>query len=118
MAPFVSILHSMQKNGIQRETVYFFGGNTTRDLCLAEQMKGFSDALPNFTFVPVVSRPEEGSGWNGETGLVTEAVKRRFKDLSGYEGYLCGSPGMIDASIKVFMSLGMPQDKIYYDKFA
>jgi Na+-transporting NADH:ubiquinone oxidoreductase subunit F len=118
MAPFVSILHSMQKNGIQRETVYFFGGNTTRDLCLAEQMKGFSDALPNFTFVPVVSRPEEGSGWNGETGLVTEAVKRRFKDLSGYEGYLCGSPGMIDASIKVFLSLGMPQDKIYYDKFA
>jgi Na+-transporting NADH:ubiquinone oxidoreductase subunit F len=118
MAPFVSILHFMQKNGIQREAVYFFGGNTTRDLCLSEQMKGFADALPHFSFVPVVARPEEGSGWSGETGLVTEAVKRRFRDLSGYEGYLCGSPGMIDAAANVFTSLGMPEDKIYFDKFA
>lgn len=118
MAPFVSILHFMQKTNNLREAVYFFGGNTIRDLCLAEQMKGFEKALPNFTFVPVVSRPEEGDGWEGETGLVTEAVKRRFKVLSGYEGYLCGSPGMIDAAAKVFTSLGMPEDKIYYDKFA
>jgi len=118
MAPFVSLLHRMRNEGIQREAVYFFGGNTTRDLCLDEQMKEFAEALPNFTFLPVVSRPEEESGWTGETGLVTEAVKRRYKDLSGLEGYLCGSPGMIDAAIKVFIELGMPQDKIYYDKFA
>jgi len=118
MAPFVSILHTMQNTGSNRQAVYFYGGNTTRDLCLAEQMKGFGAALPNFTFLPVVSRPEEGSGWTGETGLVTEAVKRRYKELSGHEGYLCGSPGMIDAAIKVFIELGMPQDKIYYDKFA
>lgn len=118
MAPFVSILHSMQKAGSKREAVYFYGGNTTRDLCLDEQMKGFEAAIPTFTFVPVVARPEEGSHWAGETGLVTEAVKRRYEDLSGHEGYLCGSPGMIDAASKVFMSLGMPEDKIYYDKFA
>ena len=118
MAPFVSILHFMQKTGSPREAVYFFGGNTKRDLCLVEQMKGFAEALPNFTFVPVVSRPEEGSGWDGETGLVTEAVKKRYTDLSGHEGYLCGSPGMIDAAAKVFVSRGMPEEKIYYDKFA
>lgn len=118
MAPFVSILHFMQKNGIQREAVYFFGGNTMRDLCLDEQMKDFEKALPNFSFVPVVARPEEGGGWDGEAGLVTEAVQRRFKDLGGHEGYLCGSPGMIDAAAKVFTTLRMPEDKIYYDKFA
>jgi Na+-transporting NADH:ubiquinone oxidoreductase subunit F len=118
MAPFVSILHLMQKTGNTRQAVYFFGGNTMRDLCLDDQMKDFEKALPNFTFVPVVSRPEEGSGWSGETGLVTEAVKRRYTDLSSHEGYLCGSPGMIDAAAKVFTSLGMPENKIYYDKFA
>ena len=118
MAPFVSILHAMQNTGSQRKAVYFYGGNTTRDLCLAEQMKAFGAALPNFTFVPVVARPEEGSGWAGETGLVTEAVRRRYKTLSDCEGYLCGSPGMIDAAVKVFVELGMPKDKIYFDKFA
>ena len=118
MAPFVSILHQMKHNRDQREAVYFFGGNTVRDLCLVEQMKAFEKALPNFTFVPVVARPEEDGHWDGETGLVTDAVKRKYKDLGGYEGYLCGSPGMIDAAIKVFTSLGMPDEKIYYDKFA
>lgn len=118
MAPFVSILHDMQNNKSKRKAKYFFGGNTVKDLCLDEQMKVFEEALEGFEFVPVVARPEEGGNWNGETGLVTEAVQRNFNDLGEYEGYLCGSPGMIDAAIKVFVELGMPEEKVYYDKFA
>ena len=85
---------------------------------MAEEMKAFEDELEGFEFIPVVADPEEGNGWQGETGLVTEAVKRNYSDLSQHEGYLCGSPGMIDASIKVFKELGMTEDKVYYDKFA
>lgn len=118
IAPFVSILAQMKHQRINRPTTFFFGGNTTKDLCLLDQMKAYEQALPNFKFVPVVARPEADSGWRGETGLVTQAVDRAFNDLSGYEGYLCGSPGMIDASIKVLVGKGMSADRIYYDKFA
>ena len=118
MAPFVSILHYMQNNKSNRQAKYFFGGNTTKDICMTDEMKAFEEALEGFEFIPVVAGPEEGSNWSGETGLVTESVQRQFKDLSGHEGYLCGSPGMIDAAAKVFTTLGMPEDKIYYDKFA
>ena len=118
MAPFVSILSQMRNSGSKRKVKYFFGGNTTRDLCMADEMKTFEDALDGFEFVPVVANPEEGSGWTGQVGLVTEAVQRTYSDLSGHEGYLCGSPGMIDAAAKVFTGMGMSEDKIYYDKFA
>jgi len=118
MAPFVSILHSMCNTGNTRKAVYFFGGNTVRDLCLDEQMRQFERRLPNFRFVPVVARPDPADGWTGETGLVTQAVERNVENLSEYEGYLCGSPGMIDASIKVLTGLGMREERIYYDKFA
>ena len=118
MAPFVSILHTMRNTGSTRRAVYFFGGNTVRDLCLDGQMAEFEKALPAFKFVPVVARPEPENGWKGQTGLVTEAVRKELQDLSEYEGYLCGSPGMIDASIKVFTALGLPESKVYYDKFA
>lgn len=118
MAPFVSILHAMRNSRSTRPVHYFFGANTVRDLCLQEQMKEFERDLAHFSFIPVVAKPEEGDNWNGQTGLVTEAVRKSFNDLSDYEGYLCGSPGMIDASIKVLTELGMPADKIYYDKFA
>ncbi|MEN8126285.1 MAG: FAD-binding oxidoreductase [Planctomycetota bacterium] len=118
MAPFVSILSHMRNIGSKRQAKYFFGGNTTGDLCMAGVMKAFEDALEGFEFVPVVTNPEEDSGWTGQVGLVTEAVCRTYSDLSGHEGYLCGSPGMINAAVKVFTDLGMPGGKIYYDKFA
>ena len=118
MAPFVSILSHMRNIGSKRQAKYFFGGNTTKDLCMDEAMTEFENALEGFEFIPVVANPEEGSGWTGQTGLVTEAVQRSYKDLIGHEGYLCGSPGMIDAAAKVFTSMGMDEDKIYYDKFA
>jgi Na+-transporting NADH:ubiquinone oxidoreductase subunit F len=118
MAPFVSILSRMRNVNSKRKVKYFFGGNTVKDLCMADEMKAFEEALEGFEFIPVVGNPEEGDNWDGETGLVTEAVQRNYDDLSGHEGYLCGSPGMIDAAIKVFVSMGMPQEKVYYDKFA
>ena len=118
MAPFVSILSQMRNTDSKRKAKYFYGGNTTKDLCMAEEMKAFEEALEGFEFIPVVANPEEGNGWDGETGLVTEAVQRNYDDLSEHEGYLCGSPGMIDAAVKVFKELGMTEDKVYYDKFA
>jgi Na+-transporting NADH:ubiquinone oxidoreductase subunit F len=118
MAPFVSILHQMRNTASTRKAEYFFGGNGIRDLYLHEQMAEFEKGLSAFKYVPVVYKPSPDENWQGQTGLVTDAVKKNFTDLSGYEGYLCGSPGMIDASIKVLISLGMPENKIYYDKFS
>jgi Na+-transporting NADH:ubiquinone oxidoreductase subunit F len=117
MAPFVSILHQMKNTGSKRKAVYFFGGNTVQDLYLTQAMREFETPLSNFRFIPVVASPSPQDNWQGQTGLVTDAVRRSYTDLSDYEGYLCGSPGMIDAAMKVLLELGIPQDKIYYDKF-
>ena len=48
----------------------------------------------------------------------TEVLDRHFQKLDHHEAYLCGSPGMIDASIKVFKAKGLPDELIFYDKFA
>jgi Na+-transporting NADH:ubiquinone oxidoreductase subunit F len=86
---------------------------------MGELMKEFEEGVANFRYVPVVAGPGENEKWDGETGLVTEAVDRNTDDASKCEAYLCGSPGMIDASIKVLVNgLGMDENKIYYDKFA
>ena len=115
IAPFVSILYFMRNHSVKRKTEFFFGANTENDLCLAEQMKQFENDLADFKFIPVVAQPQDG--WTGQTGLVTEAIKRHYSNLGGYEGYLCGSPGMIDAAAKVLEELKMPEEKIFYDKF-
>jgi Na+-transporting NADH:ubiquinone oxidoreductase subunit F len=117
MAPFVSILHHMANTRSDRKATLFFGGNRSKDLYLLDEMWRFEARLPGFRFVPVVARDGDESGWTGQTGLVTEAIQRTYSDLTGHEGYLCGPPGMIDASLGVLSRLRIPQDKIYYDKF-
>lgn len=118
MAPMKSLLHQMVDEGIDRKCTYFFGANRPHELFYGDLMKEFEAKLPNFKYVPVISRPTEEDNWSGETGLVTEAVARAFPDTSAHEAYLCGSPGMIDASAVVLIKGGMASEKIFYDKFA
>jgi len=118
MAPIRCILFHMRNTGNKRKAIYFFGANKVKEMFMVDEMRQFEADLPDFRFVPVIATPEEGGTWDGETGLVTQAVQRNFQDASEYESYLCGSPGMIDASIKVLMELGLNESNIYYDKFA
>lgn len=118
MAPIHSMLHEMVRTGSDRQATYYFGVNTLRDLFFVEEMKAFEAKLPGFRFVPVLAMPEENNGWKGEIGLVTEALDRNLDHAEPYEAYLCGSPGMIDASVKVLIGHGVPAEKIFYDKFS
>lgn len=118
LAPIQSMLHHLKNTGSRRKTIFFFGVNTLQDLYHLDQMQEFESRLPDFQFVPVVARPEESGHWTGKRGLVTEALSESLQDASGFEAYLCGSPGMIDASIAVLKELGMKEEKIYYDKFS
>ena len=49
-------------------------------------------------------------------GLVAGEDKD-VEDCSNKEAYLCGSEGLIEASIKMLKDKGMSEDRIFYDKF-
>jgi Na+-transporting NADH:ubiquinone oxidoreductase subunit F len=117
MAPIKCMLHYMKNTENKRKAVYFFGANKVKELCLTDLMSDFESNLNDFKFVPVVASQEEDENWNGQQGLVTEAVEKNLKDAEKHEAYLCGSPGMIDAAIEVLIKLGMPEKAIFYDKF-
>lgn len=117
MAPIKSILLDMAERGIDRKTSYFFGARTKRDLFLLDEMKELESQMKDFTFVPALSEPQPEDNWDGEVGLITDVVGRMVTDGPNSEAYLCGSPGMIDACIRVLHELGVSDENIYYDKF-
>ena len=102
----------------RRRTRYFFGARAVRDLFCVERLREFERDLPDFRFIPALSEPQPGDDWKGETGLITDVVGRHYTDCADKEAYLCGSPGMIDACIKVLAPRGLPGDRIFFDKFA
>ncbi len=117
-APIKSMVEYLHKHGSKRRMVYFFGARTTKDLYLTEHFREFEKKLPDFTYVPVLSQPEEGANWDGRTGYVIPYLKEFLRDSKTTEAYLCGSPGMIGAVTKELKNLGITEDRTFYDSFA
>jgi len=118
MAPIKSILLDMAEKKSTRKATYFFGARTGKDLFLIEEMRELEKQMENFTFIPALSEPTPEDNWTGETGLITEVVRRLAGDAANSEAYLCGSPGMIDACIHVLHDIGVPEESVYFDKFS
>ncbi len=124
MAPFKSILHHMQETGAWpgKDIWYFFGARTAKDMFYLDEMRALAAIWPRFHFVAALSEPGPGERWEGDTGLITDVLDRYIREKidpsPGFEGYLCGSPGMINACMAVMRKNNVGEDKIYFDKFA
>jgi propane monooxygenase reductase subunit len=73
--------------------------------------------LPNFTYVPALSEPDDADGWDGEVGLITDVLRRRETSLAGADAYVCGPPPMVEAAMDLLPALGVADKRIFYDKF-
>ena len=117
LAPIRSIILDMIDRGISnRKTTFFFGAVSQRDLYYVEEFKVIEKSHPWFRFVPALSKDDSEHPY--EKGIITDVVARNYDSMKELEAYLCGSPGMIDACRKVLSSKGMPEDRIYFDKFS
>jgi Na+-transporting NADH:ubiquinone oxidoreductase subunit F len=117
MAPFWSIIRHMAEHDIQRKCTYLFGALSKQDLFLVDELREMEDKLPNFTFIPALSKPAPEDDWDGETGLITEVAEKHIPDGSEAEAYLCGSGGMINAACEVLEKKGITADRRFYDSF-
>ncbi|GAA3565572.1 2Fe-2S iron-sulfur cluster binding domain-containing protein [Amycolatopsis ultiminotia] len=116
MSPILALLRQMAESGNEREAVYYYGARTERDLFHLEEMARLARQLPGFRFVPCLSQ-DAPAGWAGEAGLVTEVLERCEPALAECDVYLCGPPPMVDAALPLLENLGVPGDRVFYDKF-
>jgi propane monooxygenase reductase subunit len=117
MAPILSLLRSMSERGLQRKATFYYGARGQRDLCFDDELRALEQSLPGFRYIPALSEPAEGDEWSGEVGLITDVVRRHEKDLAKAHAYVCGPPPMVEAAIPLLGLLGVPEKRIYYDKF-
>jgi propane monooxygenase reductase subunit len=117
MAPILSLLRSMAERGIQRKVTYYYGARRRRDLCFEAELRALEEKMPNFRYVPALSEPTGDDAWDGEVGFVTDVVKRYESDLGNAHAYVCGPPPMVEAAMPMLTGLGVPEKRIYYDKF-
>jgi propane monooxygenase reductase subunit len=117
LAPILSLLRSMGERTIGRPAVYYYGARQRADLCFEDELHDLEKELPDFRYVPALSEPGPDEDWNGETGLITDVMRRHEDDLSGAHAYVCGPPPMVEAALVTLAKLGVEEKRIYYDKF-
>jgi xylene monooxygenase electron transfer component len=123
MAPIKALLESAQNSDTERDVLFLFGARTQKDLyCedVMEELKG--NWKGKFEFVPVLSEESQDSGWQGASGMVTDYLQQAYidtgkVDMSISQGYLCGPPPMVDATVAMLGAAGMAKEDIHFDKF-
>ncbi len=98
-----------------REISLYFSAREARDLYQVDQFNGLAERYANFTFVPVVTRPngEQGERAKDVFGFLTE----RFQSLQGHKIYTCGSPGLVAACQKFSAEMGVGGKDCHADPF-
>jgi NAD(P)H-flavin reductase/ferredoxin len=116
MAPIISMLTDLAEKGNARPVIFFFGARRAKDLYFQDRIKALKSAMPVLETVFALSE-EQSAECEGEIGLVTEVLARRMPSLKGYDAYLCGPPGMIEAAVPLILERGVRERNIYLDAF-
>lgn len=102
--------------------MFWWAVRERRDLYLESLAREWAETHPNFTFHAVSETPL-GENFaaprvHAHLGRIDEALAATLSDVSGYDVYLSGSPGMVYACIDSLAPLGLDPAHVRSDVFA
>jgi ferredoxin-NADP reductase len=115
ITPYRSMISALFEAGqTQRPMTLFWGLRNVKDLFWQDEFQRLAQQYPSFHFHPVISRPEVE--WPLCVGRVTDCLT--IHQLPADADYLlCGNASMIqDATLKL-EQLGVPKDRLHFEKF-
>jgi len=105
LAPYMSMLRTRLSGGSKRRVAVLVGARHSWDIGYQAELRTMQRLVPEFTFLPIVSRPaEEPTPWSGATGHVQSLwTGGALEEAWGFRPtaadthvFLCGSPAMIE----------------------
>jgi ferredoxin--NADP+ reductase len=117
LAPFMSMIRTLNARGQGRDIVLVHGVSREADLAWREELERTA-AQPSSSlhYVPTVSRPQECPDWKGLTGRAEDVLAGQL-DRYGLGPanttiYACGHPQMIETVTTLAMARGFPKEQI------
>jgi len=110
IAPFRPMIH--QALSENKEVLLLYSFKIPSDFIYSKELEGIDN--PKFKMIATLT-VDEFPNWKGERGRIQTFLEKYFKQ--GYTVYICGPPGMVDATDKKLVKLGQPHENIYLDKW-
>jgi len=114
IAPFRSMMHYISEHNLPHKNVYLiFGCRKKCNLLYYEEMRNLAEAVPNFHYLPTLSREE----WEGKKGYVHAIYEELAAHKPPAEFMLCGWKNMIDEAKQRIQAMGYDRKAIHQELY-
>lgn len=114
VAPFLSMLRSMNGKAQNQPTTLLIGARTPGHLFALDELKAIREALPH---VQVRLAVEQDANPECHHGYATDLITGLCLDPAT-RVYLCGPPPMVEAGRKAAEAAGLPRQDVLCERFA
>ncbi len=115
LAPLYGILRDALRHGHRGPIHLFHGALHTGGLYLVDELRRLAGLHEHVEYTPAVLNGERSDAM--EVGSIDQVVLNRFPKLSGWRGYVCGDPTLVQMLKKKLFLCGMASRDIYADAF-
>lgn len=113
LAPIKALIQELTRYNRTRWVHLFFGARNREDLYDLPELNRMAARYPWLSVVPAVS---EDPSYAGEQGTVGDVVAR-YGPWDEHDFFVCGSAGMVKATLRRLAELHVPSIRIKYDTF-
>lgn len=116
LAPVLSMVRRMHEWEEPQKCVIYFGVNTEEEVFFLQELEKLAEDMKTLELRICVWKYTDD--WHGEKGSVVDILRRDLTETGAKPDlYLCGPPGMVDATFAVCEEVGISKDHIYLEKF-
>jgi predicted ferric reductase len=108
IAPIRALLEELP-----RGTIVIYRASSAEDIIFTDELEWLADSRDLEIFYVVGSRTDPGP----REVMTPKGLRRRVPDVSRRDVYLCGPPGLIEASVGILRRLRVPKKQIHLDPF-
>lgn len=117
IAPFRSMTQHILNHRIPHKNIYLvFGNRKVEDILYNHEFVELDKQLPEFTFVPVLSR-ETPETWSGRHGYVHPVYEELFADKRPAYFFICGWKNMVKEARDRLLQMGYTKDRIKFELY-
>lgn len=88
------------------------------EIAYRAELEGLARSNPHLRIFETITRPAEGSSWAGRTGRIdSELIAEASESLHMPIFYVCGTPGLVQATVRLATELGAAREQIRYEVF-
>jgi len=113
LAPLKSMIKHIAENGGEHQVTLYHGVGTKADLYDREFFEGLAASNDWFTYRPALSKEQ----WEGRSGRVPALLAEDYPRAGGHVAYICGSPAMVQDTMKALMKSRLFPRDIYREDF-